>query len=104
MLGAFVLRGSGSLFCRHVVLVVVVLGYSSALSYGWCTSSSVGSYSVGWDSVFWTGMVAVEMASLRLVFCPLLALAAVSKVFWIDALLKVLDRDSSANTGSIGCL
>eukprot|EP00978_Attheya_sp_CCMP212_P009408 scaffold22285_cov77-Attheya_sp.AAC.1 len=32
---------------------------------GWCTSSAVGAYSVEWDSVFWAGMVAGEMASSR---------------------------------------
>ena len=49
---------------------------------GWCTSSSVGSYSVGWDLVIWK-MFAGEMASSRLVCWPLLALAAFSKVLWV---------------------
>ncbi len=52
------------------------------LATGFCTNSSVGAYSVGWDSVIWK-MFAGEMASSWLVCWPLLALAAFSKVLWV---------------------
>eukprot|EP00978_Attheya_sp_CCMP212_P000790 scaffold1645_cov33-Attheya_sp.AAC.2 len=77
--------GNWQCYVRRMQVGAFLVSSLSAvvLGMGWCTSSAVGAYSVGWDSVFWKGMVAGEIACSRLVFCPLLALAAFSKVFWV---------------------
>eukprot|EP00978_Attheya_sp_CCMP212_P044724 scaffold320144_cov53-Attheya_sp.AAC.1 len=69
-------RGTWDCYVRRRQVGAFLLSSSSAVVSG------MGAYSVGWDLVFWMGMVAGEMASSWLVCCPLLALAAFSEVIW----------------------
>eukprot|EP00978_Attheya_sp_CCMP212_P034876 scaffold148852_cov38-Attheya_sp.AAC.1 len=97
-------RGDWDCYVRRRQVGTFLLSSSSAVVSG------MGAYLVGWDSVFWTGMVAGEIASSQLFCCSLLALAALSKVLWhmsgadVHSLLDVFVRKLLCTEGSGGCV